>query len=509
MRWVYRGFGLLCCLAPLALADAAPLDARVGQTRAVYKRAGTPLRAQPNALAAATATLPAGTQVRIDEVAIPWLRVTVVGGAGGTGYLRALETVEVSALAPNRQAVRIGGATGVSSRDVSAAGRQLDAGTEMGYRRSRAGLNAAYRLVDMIETATKALEPTVSMEFIVEGRLGRRGRDFARPAMLPPTQRRARRRSTQPRPRPTRPQPRNNNPLGQLGGLLDRVGGGVGRDIGNVLRSKEVQALGDVAAGLQEHQRQLSERFTPEQEYYLGRAVAAYAIAKYGLDPDQSRRRYVQEVGDAIVRLTRMAPANYGGYHFDVLNSDEINGVSGPGGFVLVTRGAVNACRSEAELAGLLCHELAHVLKKHGERVLRKGKAFPSILGGITAGAGRIAGVQGGIEQRLVQFFSQAVSEMSRTAVETGYGRNLEFEADTVGTQLLFDVYYEHDALQRFLARMPPHQHGHAGTHAPPQVRANALAGVIARWTQHPVDETSTQARATRFQARMGITAHR
>lgn len=504
MRILLSSLLVLLLLAP-APGEAAPVDARVGQTRAAYLKAGTPLRAQPNALGAATATLASGTQVRIEEVKLPWLRVTALDGSS-TGWLRAFETVEPAALTPNPQAVRISAdGRGVTSRDVAAAGRQLDAGTERGYRRTRADLDAAYQWVDQMEAATSALDPAACIEFILQGRLGRQGRDYARPALLPPSGRsKSGRRRTQPGTRP-----RGKSPLGGFGGLIEKVGGGVGGDIGKVLRSKEAKAAGDVVEGLSERKRQLSNKFTAQQEYYLGRAVSAYAIAKFGIDPDPNRRAYVRQVGDAIVRLSKRLPRTFGGYHFDVLDCDDVNGVSGPGGFVLLTRGAVMACRTEAELAGLLCHELAHVTRGHGERVLRKSKSMEPMLAGITRGLSRVAGVEGGMQARLVEFFGKAATDMSRTAVETGYGRDLEFDADAEGTNILFDVYYEQDALQKFLMRMPAHQHGHAGTHAPPQARAGALTGLIARWAAFPVDAQASTLRSQRFQAHTGIASPR
>ena len=105
-----------------------------------------------------------------------------------------------------------------------------------------------------------------------------------------------------------------------------------------------------------------------------GRAVAANVIARYGLDPDQARQDYVRKIGASIVALSDHLHGNYGGYHFAVLADPKPNGVSGPGGFVFITRGALDLCRSEDEVAGILAHELAHVAAKHGEAIIRKSR---------------------------------------------------------------------------------------------------------------------------------------
>ncbi len=59
-------------------------------------------------------------------------------------------------------------------------------------------------------------------------------------------------------------------------------------------------------------------------------------------------------------------PETFGGYHFLLLDSNEINAFAAPGGLILVTRGMLQCCANEDELAAVLAHEIAHVEKKHG-----------------------------------------------------------------------------------------------------------------------------------------------
>ncbi len=475
--------------SPIETATAAPVDAKVGETRAVFKRAGTPLRDDKSVRAGVVVVLPKETSVVVRRVQLPWLQVTatVQGKGNVSGWLRAFETVLPSALkrsgAPaHRTTPRRGG---TSSRDVTAAGRQLDASTERGYRASRAELAQAYAAVDAMEDATASLDPAEAIEFILEGSLGRRGLDYARPARVPAGKGGA-----------------SSGGSRRGSGLAGKIGGEVVKRLGGSRRAGE--AAGAALSGAAQMAQQLNERFTPGQEYYLGRAVAAQAIAKYGVDKDAARRRYVRMVGEAIVRTNSRLPANHGGYHFEVLDSDEINGVSGPGGFVLVTRGAVQACRSEAELASVLCHELAHCSKKHGEATIRKGKRFGGMIktlastGAAAAGANDVKFAAG-----LVQFFGEAAGEMARTSIEQGYGRNLEFAADAEGTFLLWDVYYDHTALRSYLTQLGTlnRGHGHAGTHASPQVRAGALSAAIAQRRPFTFDDATRSARQARFDA--------
>jgi Zn-dependent protease with chaperone function len=450
------------------VVEAGPGEARVGETRGTYKGGGTPLRAEPSKTSAPVASLPRGTDVVVEEARKPWLRVrTTVNGTPLTGWIWAFDTVSSQALAPNPPPPQTSrGGAGVSRQDVSAAGRQLDATTERGFRASRRDLEQAYHQVDQMERETQNLQPHSVMELIMEGRLRiHPGRTLARPGRL------AGDKDWRGGGGGRRAQPRSSGP--GLGGILDRVGKELGVDKG--VR----KVAGGLADAITERQKQLSERFTPQQEYYLGRAVAAQAIARYGLDPDPLRRRYVRLVGDAVVRLTNRLPANFGGYHFDVLNSDEINGLSGPGGFVFVTRGAVMACRTEDELAGILMHELGHVKLKHGEATLRQGRAFQSMIGGL---AGAVAAGLGanGFEKQLVKFFGQAAGESFRIAAENGYGKNAEYAADLEGSYLLKDVFYDHYALRDLLLHIPQ-RHGGTATHASATARAQALTPALTR----------------------------
>jgi hypothetical protein len=167
----------LFVLAFLVDLPAAPESTAVGDIRAIVARSGANLRETPSALARPAAALPHAAQVRVEEIRGPWLRVTPLPRAGAAaqlgGWIRASRTVQPFALTTaGRGAARSGRTTGgLSSTEISAAGRQFDDATEDGYRQSSADLQRAYPLVDRIEEA-KPDEETIRL-FIVEGRLGR------------------------------------------------------------------------------------------------------------------------------------------------------------------------------------------------------------------------------------------------------------------------------------------------------------------------------------------------
>ena len=179
---------LLFVLALPAAALAGPQDTKVGETRIAYSKAGTVIRAEGAPTGKPAGTLPAGTQVRVLEVKLPWVRVSAtVAGQPVEGWLRAFEAIEPEALQSPAQPPVISDAAAakVSGRDVSAAGRQFDTDTENNYRASRADLRQAYLQVDAMERETAQMDPYDAVAFLMEGDIGRRGRDLALPRRLP------------------------------------------------------------------------------------------------------------------------------------------------------------------------------------------------------------------------------------------------------------------------------------------------------------------------------------
>src|SRR5262245_52450876 len=192
-------------------------------------------------------------------------------------------------------------------------------------------------------------------------------------------------------------------------------------------------------------------KFSPEQEYFLGRGVAAAAIAKYGLDADEARQAYVRKIGAALVDLSPRVRSTYGGYHFAVLSTDESNGFSGPGGFILVTRGAVAKAKNEEELAGVLAHEIAHVSLKHGERVIRESEEWRT---GYT-NTGRLLFAASGMGARQTShytgLFRDTVRGLARAQASQGYGAAAEHAADAEGSAILYEAGYDAGAISSYL----------------------------------------------------------
>ena len=107
--------------------------------------------------------------------------------------------------------------------------------------------------------------------------------------------------------------------------------------------------------------------YTPEQDVQLGREAAAQVRRQMPMLDDDRTEDFVERIGE---RLIDEIPSEFRQpqfrYTFEVVNLREINAFALPGGYVYVNRGLISAVRNEAELAGVLAHEIAHVAERHG-----------------------------------------------------------------------------------------------------------------------------------------------
>ena len=116
-----------------------------------------------------------------------------------------------------------------------------------------------------------------------------------------------------------------------------------------------------------------TKTMSDEEEYYLGRAVAAKILSEYDLLENDALTDYVNRVG-LTVAIHSDKPYTYGGYHFAVLDTEEINAFACPGGLIFITSSMVDALTNEEELAAVLAHEVAHVSHRDGVASIKKSR---------------------------------------------------------------------------------------------------------------------------------------
>lgn len=199
-----------------------------------------------------------------------------------------------------------------------------------------------------------------------------------------------------------------------------------------------------------------------QAESTLGREAAANVIARYGLSDNEKLQKYVRLVGATVARKAKRKDVTW---RFAVLDEKAPNAFSAPGGYIFVTEGLVKLLNDEAQLAGVLGHEVGHVDEKHAMNELRlagTADAATQLLGDKAALKGAARGL---------------IKLMDR-----GYGRGHELDADKFGTLLLSRVGYDTTGLARALAKLAE-KGGEAAKkfesrHPPYEARLEALGKV-------------------------------
>lgn len=280
--------------------------------------------------------------------------------------------------------------------------------------------------------------------------------------------------------------------LGALGGSPGYGGSGY-NDAGTV-GGYAVSAIKGVTAIAH-----ASEEFTPEQEYYIGRSVGAALLTKYRPLDDPQATAYVNAVGQSLAMFSDM-PQTYGGYHFLIMDSEDINAFAAPGGLIFITRGMLQCCAGENALAAVLAHEIAHVQNKDALRAIKRSRVTEALA---VIGGEAVKHATGGNLAQLTSLFTDCVGDILSTMVNNGYSRELEFQADKTAVTILRRCGYDPAGLPAMLTamqkRLRPGGADFAKTHPAPADRITQLAGLarVAEITEPP-------AREARFKAALG-----
>jgi Zn-dependent protease with chaperone function len=179
-----------------------------------------------------------------------------------------------------------------------------------------------------------------------------------------------------------------------------------------------------------------ANKYSPAEDVELGREAAAEARKQLPMLNDNRVDEYVEDVG---ARLVNAIPAEFRHaefrYSFEVVNQKEINAFALPGGPMFLHRGMMEAAKTEAEMAGVMAHEIAHVALRHGTAQATKGQKFQvgaiagQILGAIVGGAAGSVIAQG--------------SQFGLGAYFLKYGREYERQADLLGAQMMARAGYD------------------------------------------------------------------
>lgn len=182
-------------------------------------------------------------------------------------------------------------------------------------------------------------------------------------------------------------------------------------------------------------------RLSPDEEVALGLKAAPEMSAQYGgEDPDPKREALVHRVGDRLVARSMAANGPYR-YQFHLLNDAEtINAFALPGGQVFITDGLLKRLQTEGELAGVLGHEIGHVVARHSAEHLAKAQLVQG-LGGAAVIASYNRDDPRSTQRNVM--LAQAVQSL----VNLRFGREDELEADHLGIQIMDSAGYDPRAM--------------------------------------------------------------
>jgi len=203
-------------------------------------------------------------------------------------------------------------------------------------------------------------------------------------------------------------------------------------------------------------------------EIQFGRDLAARILASHPLLEDPATQYYVNLVGNSVAIKAGRPELKF---YFGVLESKEINAFAVPGGYIFITSAALNLINNEAELAGILGHEIGHITAKHMVNELNIRGEDESTMAGLSA-------IIGGTTASFREAFDQALDKGIHILFQRGYKIEDELEADQIGIILAAFSGYDPSGLKNFILRVNHFEtpsKDYKGDHPTHMVRVNAI----------------------------------
>jgi beta-barrel assembly-enhancing protease len=212
---------------------------------------------------------------------------------------------------------------------------------------------------------------------------------------------------------------------------------------------------------------------TPEQEVAIGlKAAPEMAAQMGGLSQNAKARALVERVGARLVRESVAAKSAYR-FSFHVLaDRRTVNAFALPGGPIFITEGLLGRLRTEGELAGVLGHEIGHVIARHSSERLAKQQLTQGLISAVVVGSG--------------DYTSAQIAQIAGNMINMRYGREDELESDALGIRIAFEAGYDPRAMAGVMEVLASASGGSkqpefASTHPAPENRQARIQEEIAR----------------------------
>lgn len=212
--------------------------------------------------------------------------------------------------------------------------------------------------------------------------------------------------------------------------------------VGAVANNPVLEAAGNATSSV----IKAATPITPENEYYIGRSVAANILGTYKIYDNPKATKYVNMVLQTLV-LNSDCLGMYKGYRAAILDTKQINAFATPGGHILVTRGLLEYTDSEDALAAVLAHEISHINLQHGLNAIKTDRwtnAAVAVTGAVLSSINEDLAT-------IVVSFDETISTLVTTVVNTGYSKEQEYEADVQALSVMSSAGYNPHAMKDML----------------------------------------------------------
>ena len=170
------------------------------------------------------------------------------------------------------------------------------------------------------------------------------------------------------------------------------------------------------------------------QEIQMGREYNSQVLKQFPVYQDEELQNYVQEIGESLAEKSHRPNLIY---RFTVLDSPDINAFALPGGYIYINRGLMSYLSNEEELAAVLGHEIGHVTARHSVRQYSQSQLMGVLSAAVEINAGSTAG---------------NLANIASGAILSGYGREMELEADDLGAQYIHQDGYSPQGMYEVLS---------------------------------------------------------